>query len=234
MTVIFLISWLLVLGLCYLGYALISNKDAAQLPLELPPFADTAQWDIYEYDKDSTIRFPPVSDALRWMLGTNSGWYLTIIEGGYKRAPFSSDTQANWAFPPVFPLLVKLVTPGTSTPHYLVAGWLLSVTFYFLSLYALRCLLVLDFDPATAFRSLMFLAFYPFSYNLMVFGSESLFLFLVCAAFLAARKENWWLCGLLAGVASATRVQGVLLSIPLAYMYCKVETFSGENWTGAA
>ena len=225
MAVIFLASWLLVLGFCYLGNALISNKDARQLPLQIPPFADTANWDTYEYDRDSTIRFPPVSDALRWMLGTNSGWYLTIIESGYKRAPFSSDTQVNWAFPPVFPLLVKVITPGTSTPNYLVAGWLLSVTFYFLSLYTLHCLLALDFDPETTSRSLMLLAFYPFSFNLMVFGSESLFLFLACAAFLAARKEKWWVCGLLAAVASGTRVQGVLLCVPFAYMYLRSRDF---------
>lgn len=224
-TVSFLASWLLVLGICYLSNTLISNKDAEQVPLQLPPFGDTAQWNTYEYDTDSSIRFPPVSDALRWMLGTNTGWYLTIIEGGYKRSPFSSDTQANWAFLPVFPLLVRAITPAASTLNYLVAGWLLSVTFYFLSLYALRCLLALDFDPETASRSLLLLAYYPFSFNLMIFGSESLFLFLVCAAFYAARKQRWWVCGLLAGIASATRVQGALLSVPFAYMYLRSKDF---------
>jgi hypothetical protein len=51
----------------------------------------------------------------------------------------------------------------------------------------------------------------PFSHVFSAAYSESLFLVLILASLLLARSGRWWLAGLAAGIASGTRLVGVML-----------------------
>ena len=144
----------------------------------------------------------------------------TNIEDGYEARPFSVERQANCAFFPAYPLFVKYVAEFFSADVFFV-GCILATLSYLLVLYILLHLLALDFDRETTFRSLLLLAFYPFAFGLVAFGPDSFFLLAICLSFYCARKERWLLAGLIAGIASATRPQGVLLGVPLLYMYLR-------------
>jgi hypothetical protein len=65
----------------------------------------------------------------------------------------------------------------------------------------------------------MLLAFFPTSFFFGIPYSESLFLLLAAGAFLAARMGCWPAAGVSLALASATRVPGLLLIVPVALFY---------------
>jgi hypothetical protein len=203
---VFLGSCLFFFLFCWLGKAFLESKTAEEVP----------------------ARVPSLRDVTDWMARPDTGWYLTIIENGYENRAFSLDRQANWAFFPGYPLLVKLFADAASM-DYRGAGALLSLLFYLLALFTLWRLLALDFDQATILRTLVLIAFYPFSFSLAGFGPDSLALFTSCAAFYCARKERWVLAGLLGGVTSGVRAQGILLLLPLLYLYLSSRSFDWKR-----
>jgi Gpi18-like mannosyltransferase len=124
--------------------------------------------------------------------------YLTIAASGYSAA----FTQA---FFPIFPLILRLL------PHYLIGGLILNLTLATLLVVIFYNLVKLDHSAKIAQWAVVGLLFFPTSFFLGTLYSESLFLLLVLVVFWLARQKEWLLAGLLAGIASATRVMGVFL-----------------------
>ncbi|OFW22879.1 MAG: hypothetical protein A3H27_02350 [Acidobacteria bacterium RIFCSPLOWO2_02_FULL_59_13] len=203
---IFLASYLFVVFFLWVGGELVANKDAETVDLAVPSLATTMQR----------------------LIRSDTGWYLTIINDGYERKPFSVEKQANWAFFPAYPLIVKYAAKIFSADIIFV-GCILSTLSYFFSLYMLWQLFALDFDRETTVRSLLLIVFYPFAFGLVAFGPDSLFLLTICLSLYCARKERWLLAGLIAGITSATRPQGVLIGVPLLYMYLRRCGFSWKR-----
>ena len=83
-----------------------------------------------------------------------------------------------------------------------------------------------DYDLETVTRTGILFCFYPFAFSLAIFGPDSLLLLTVCFALYHARRGSWGLAALAAEVASATRVQGVLLVPCLLYLYLKQREFA--------
>jgi hypothetical protein len=70
-----------------------------------------------------------------------------------------------------------------------------------------------------AARTLGYLVVFPTGFFLFAAYTESLFLFLVLASFrVASSCEGWGRASLLAALAALTRLQGILLILPLGYM----------------
>src|SRR5579872_7413884 len=144
--------------------------------------------------------------------------YVNIAHHGYT---FTPDT----AFFPVWPLLERVggFLLGSSFPNaYYLAGLLLANIIYFFVLVLLYNLLVQDFEASIARRALFFLSFYPYALFFFAGYTESLFLLLTLALFLALRRGraiDWWLAGLFGLLASATRSTGLLLTIPFLVVY---------------
>lgn len=144
-------------------------------------------------------------------------WFRSIAEDGYARERFQNGVQRNWAFFPAFPLAVRWLSVF---PGYAVNALLLTHIFFFAGLAMLHALAVAAGLPAeVAQRALAYAAFFPTSYFFSLPVSESLFLLLGAACFMAAFAGRWWLAGILGALASATRVQGVLLIVFLA-VFC--------------
>jgi len=62
------------------------------------------------------------------------------------------------------------------------------------------------------------LALFPVSYFFALPWTESLFLLLSAACFFAALRERWWIAGVLAALASITRLNGLFLLAALAIL----------------
>jgi 4-amino-4-deoxy-L-arabinose transferase-like glycosyltransferase len=143
----------------------------------------------------------------RW----DGGWFVHIARDGYTSA--SSTT----AFFPAYPLLVRaggFLLGG----HYVVAGVvvsLLAAASAFVLLYELARDLVGD-EAAT--RGLVCLALFPTAFFLGAVYSESLYLLLTVAAFLAAVRRRWALSGVVTGLAILTRPSGLILLPALAVL----------------
>lgn len=154
-----------------------------------------------------------LSPLARW----DAVWYLRIAHGGYGRGP-EAGPQA--AFFPLYPALVRLLGGGsTSPPLLLVGSYAVAWATFLVALYLLHRLVTLELGGRAATATLVLLAFFPAAWFFGAPYSESLFLMASVGAFYAARTGRWAWAGALAAVASATRLLGVALLVPLAILY---------------
>jgi hypothetical protein len=147
-----------------------------------------------------------MAPAIRW----DSIWYVQIAHSGYSN---SHDP----AFFPLYPLLIRVV--GWVVGSLPVAGLLVSLVSLLAALEIVRRLTELELGIEAAGAAVLLLAFSPMAVFFSAVYTESLFLALSAGMFLAARRERWWLAGVLGGLSAATRVTGVLLVIPFALLF---------------
>lgn len=133
--------------------------------------------------------------------------YLRLVKHGYV------DTGIQ-AFFPVYPLLVRNTSSLLHTDP-LLTGIVLNLSFLFGTLLIVnKYLLKKNFSRF----ALIFLLF-PTSFFLVMFYSESLFIFLVAAFFASLKNKKYFLASLFAGIASGTRVVGFALGVALIVDY---------------
>jgi len=141
-------------------------------------------------------------------------WYLGIARTGYHAAPVSG-AYHDYAFFPLYPALVRLLSAATPALDGLVAVVLSNLVF----LLALRLLYVLTrdvLDEERAVWSCVLLCLFPFSWVFSMAYGESLFLALSLGSLLAAERGRAGWASVLASAAGLTRLPGVLLVVPLA------------------
>lgn len=157
---------------------------------------------------------------VRW----DSDWYLTIIRQGYQVDHYKTE-MSNIAFSPLYPYLIKIlliiVPPGLrSDSIILLIGVILSNAFTILALVLLYKLVQLLFqNKGTARRTIWYTLLFPASFFLSSFYTESIFFLLCIASFYAALKEKWVISSLLACLLALSRLVGILIIIPLAWIY---------------
>jgi Gpi18-like mannosyltransferase len=171
------------------------------------------------FDANISLDKAPVARVLRErVLTADVNWYVGIAEHGYEQRPFNNDVPRNWAFFPLFPLLLHLA--AFVTGEFVITGMALSHLCFLLALFMLhRVSLLFGLGADDADRCVFYLAVFPTSYFFSLPLPESLFLMLTVGSFYFAKREKWWLCGLCGLLASATRTSGVLLLPALALLY---------------
>lgn len=154
--------------------------------------------------------------------------YLSISIFGYK--------GLEQAFFPIYPILINFF----ASPFYNLLGQLLSSTLtglfisnisFFFALIFLWELLRIDYSEKLSFRTLILMVVFPTSFYFGSLYNESFFLLLAILSFLSVRKGKWWLAGILGGIASATRIFGILL-LPafLIEVYQQKANFKKAVW----
>ncbi len=160
-------------------------------------------------------------------------WYLGIAEHGYQNQPGpgagEGASYTDVAFFPLYPALVKIVSlvfgQHPSAGRILAAGIVVANLALLVVIGYLVALVRLDFDKATAARAGLYLLVFPSSLFLSAVYTESLFLAFTIAAFYHARRQQWWIVGALGAAAALTRLNGLLLVVPLAYEYLAQRRF---------
>lgn len=129
--------------------------------------------------------------------------YLTILDKGY------FGTGLIQAFFPLFPMFVGSLSGLLQRP--IISGLIFNFVIGFLLLKVWKR--VVDLEIGTKIKNwgvhLLFL--FPTALFLNAFYSEALFLLLVLLSFLNARRGRWLRSGLVAALASATRLVGIFL-----------------------
>jgi hypothetical protein len=144
-----------------------------------------------------------------WLIW-DTGHYLEIAEDGY--TPFEQH-----AFFPLYPLLLRL--SGSLPGGQRVAGPILTMLIALAALMVIQRLTEFEFGGATARRTVFYVVAFPTALFLFAPYNEGLFVLLAAGALYACRRGQWWVAGLLAGLAGTVRTFGVLLLLPLAYEY---------------
>ena len=145
------------------------------------------------------------------------GWfYLGIVGNGYQADPVAG-AYSNVAFPPLFPALVKLLTlpiPGYAG----LVGVLVSNVLFLLALGLFVRLSTPYIGRRRASLSAGLLVIYPFASVFAMAYSESLFLLLMLATFLAAERRHRAWAGIFFALTVLSRTQGVALILPLVIL----------------
>jgi len=161
----------------------------------------------------------PVPYVQRWNQW-DTQHYLTIAQWGYGGDPATGSRVPLEAFFPGLPIVLHTVHAAIGLP-YLWAGLLVSFVaggVAVVSLARVAALEVSDDDEAArlAERTVLVFLLAPAAVFLAAVYPESLFLALALPAWLAAKRGNWWVAGLLAAGASTVRVTGLFLALALA------------------
>lgn len=186
-------------------------------------------------DKPDWIAFPG-SPMLDGLYRFDAGWYSGIVQGGYN-VPDDPDAKANIAFFPAYPLAIQVLS-HLGLRHTL-AGLIIS-NFCFLGALLLLYQLcrLKGLDRATGLLACTLLAFAPSAFFFSWAYTESLFLLCVVGSFLALEKRWWLVAGAMAGIASGTRVTGVLLFGVIGLTWLNLHgwslrhMFRSESWAG--
>lgn len=158
---------------------------------------------------------PGVDAPIMRSLTSWDGWYyLGIVRDGYQGEPVSG-AYANVAFPPLYPAVVRALSWPIPGSEGIVAILVSNVAFI-----AALALLVRLGTPYLGRRRAALAAglliIYPFASVFTMAYTESLFLLLVVAAFLAAERGHRMWAGVCFALAVLCRVQGIALLLPLA------------------
>ena len=162
------------------------------------------------------------------LTGTDSVYLLGIAAEGYHAEPVHLAFR-DWAFFPLYPLVVRIASILT-LGNVAVAGVLVANLAFVAALAVLYRLSLNHLDHDRAVRSLAFVALAPGAVAFAMAYTDSLFLLLAAGAFLAAEQRRWWVMALLYGLATLTRLQGVLLGIPLAILIAGANMPTEAGW----
>ena len=153
-------------------------------------------------------------------------WYVVISEHGY-RGPIGpyGDMRAN--FFPLFPALAGAVTLLVRTS--LLGGLIVSNACYLTFLVLLWKIVTLDWHTDVARRATWVYLLFPSTFFLSGAYSESLLLAVAAGAILAARRRQWFLAGLLAGLAALTRPVSIVAIVLLVVEYIAMRCASAQR-----
>lgn len=184
---LFVASRLLILGAAFVAEALIPRNPLLEPGADGPILRSLTSWD---------------------------GWYyLGIVRDGYQAAPVSGD-YANIAFPPLYPVLIRLLSWPIPGSEGIVAILISNLAF----IGALALLVRLGTPYLGRRRATMaagLLIIYPFASVFAMAYTESLFLLLMVAAFLAAERGHRAWAGIFLALTVLCRLQGIALILPL-------------------
>ncbi len=187
--------------------AVLAFASVQFIPVDTPVFNDAAS---LVYDQALPPDSPLVAIVEPWHR-FDTGWYIKNAITGYQQ-------DQGIVYPFFYPLLIRLVATFTAG-NFVLAALIVSNTAGAISFMLLYRLIIREFgDTQLAQRTLLLLAGFPTAFFMHSGYSESLYLALIFGAFLAAFDKRWWLAGLLAALASLTRVQGFIMFAPLGWI----------------
>ncbi len=177
---------------------------ALQTQLPPPCHFEQAQshWRTFPPFAEGRLEFPFVGVWQRW----DACWYTKIATYGYEPG------ENAVAFFPLFPALIRTV--GTDVA---LAGLVVSAVAYIAAMIGLHRLITMDFDAGVARRTAFYLSIFPSAFFLLAPFTESLFLALSVWTLYAARRRVWLAAAAFGALAALTRVQGIVLCLPLAW-----------------
>lgn len=150
----------------------------------------------------------------------DAGWYRSIIERGYNtHYTMNIDGQANWAFFPLYPMIIKLIHLIIPV-NINILGSIIS-TLFFIALLIMSYLYIIE-TRGNAKEGLFFviiMTFGIYSFYFSVLYTESLYLFLLVTSLYFLHKRNYLLVGIFGALLSATRNMGVMLVFAVAVQY---------------
>jgi hypothetical protein len=145
----------------------------------------------------------------------DSGWYWQIARYGYTggTSAYVPGGRSGIAFFPAYPFLMSYVgrAIGRRPADLYFGGIVVSWVAFACAMVAIHRLARLDLTARRAERAVLLSAIFPFAFFFGAVYSEALFLAAVVSSVLCFRTRHWILGGLCGALATATRVNGILM-----------------------
>jgi Mannosyltransferase (PIG-V) len=148
--------------------------------------------------------------------------FLRIAEFGYSAA----DKFKAW-FYPLYPWSVRIFSYICG--DLLLAAFVVSGIALLFAVVILRRLAAFEWSAAIGRRTVYFFLIFPTAFFLHIGYTESLFLALTLGSIFAARKEYWWLAGVLGAFSWMTRANGIIL-LPTLAVEAGHQWLAGRRW----
>ncbi len=166
-----------------------------------------------------------VTPLARW----DSGWYISIAEGGYQPPPNAFGQETNHAFFPLYPLLIRLVTRTTGIETSL-AGNLISGAAFLGAVLLFAEWVRRRWGEERAGPALLVLLLFPTSFFFLSVYTESLALFLVLLAVVSIDRSRPLAAAFAGYLSGLTRITGLVLAPYLALASMVKTREEGRGW----
>lgn len=154
-------------------------------------------------------------------------WYRLVALNGHD--PGGANFVAKAAFWPLYPWLMKTGHDFTGLSPESV-GYIISNISFLGALLLVFRLVTLDFNANVARATVVGLAIFPTTFFFTAVYTESLFMMLAVGSLYAARKNEWFVAGVLGLLAALTRSAGVMLLAPLAVLFAQQYGWNPRRW----
>jgi hypothetical protein len=163
---------------------------------------------------------PLLDGWARW----DAAHYIAVAQLGYGN-PASPSPHGGVGFFPLYPLLMRglvWIAPGNaSAGAYAIAGIVISNLCFLAAVAVMAVLGTRLVGERAAREAVLLLCVAPFSFFFGAVYTESLFLLLVMLSLWFGQRGQWWAAGASAGLASATRLVGLLVGPALLWLAYK-------------
>ena len=167
----------------------------------------------------------------------DTGHFLRLAAFGYPLKPFRLPLMTgdnDHAFFPGYPIGARLLADALTgdkagPPGYLVALAALAWAGAAVAAVLIWRLAADETDARIADRAVVILLAGPYAFFLVASYSEGVFLAFALAAWLAGRRDRWWLAGVMAAGAAIVRINGLFLAAGLAVMFVLAARAAGRR-----
>jgi len=180
------------------------------------PYAEITQNNIQYLEQRSEFSKLFLAPWYRW----DTGHYIEIADLGY------NFDLVNSVWPPLYSFLIKIV--GFFIKPTILSAIFVSNIFFIFGLFLLYLFVRDNFGEELSKRTLFYTVIFPTSFYFVAGYTESIFLFLSIAVFMLLKKKMWLWAGLISALATLTRVQGLLLIIPIVIELWKEYIFNKD------
>jgi hypothetical protein len=235
--------WLAWVVILLLYQSAVTARFAAVLPDRVLP------WTAAATQPDRSLAQPYLQELfLNARVAWDSEFYLSIALHGYDdplvrtippqpdaQPPFDRPLSLNYAFFPVYPLLMRVVAAPLSLlglnaiATATIAGVLISILGTLAAMLALFDLAQPSLGEAGGMRAAFYLIAFPTGFFLAQVYTEGLFVGLAFSALALVQRRQWFWAGGFATIATLTKAVGVLLVIPLGLAWLQAFMQSPER-----
>jgi hypothetical protein len=150
-----------------------------------------------------------LDEVCRW----DCSWYVRMAQEGYDPYPVPGRVNAgNWAFFPLYPMLVGLVAKLVPLPTIILAS-IMSMLLSYVAVLVAWPLFERNLRAYALYAAYLLAG--PFSFYFTSFFSETLFVLLTTWVFVALRRSAYMEAAVATSLLSATRIVGVFATLAL-------------------
>jgi hypothetical protein len=187
-------------------------------------------WENYYFKNENEFLLPhfllnekPIINPFTLWFKWDSAFYYQIVKNGYETIMYDEKSFHNWAFYPLYPLIIKSLTSlfniFENDSLIFFIGITVSSFFFALSLFYLEKLLKqINFNENQIQLTLMMLIIFPSSYFFNLFYPESLSFFLSTFSLYCLLNKKFLNTTISISLALITKMQNVFL-VPTFFIY---------------